>query len=57
MSSRFRRSLVLTILFALVLGASAAAGPVRHAANPTNTRVDGIDVDTTTIPQLEALMS
>jgi amidase len=30
---------------------------MRLAANPTNTTVDGIDVDATTIPQLEALMN
>src|ERR687887_765522 len=52
MSSRLRRSLVLTTLLALFVGISGAAG-----ANPTNTTVDGINVDATTIPQLEALMN
>jgi amidase len=52
---RFRRSLVLPIL-ALLIGVSAAA-PVGSAANPPNTKVAGIDVDATTIPQLEQLMS
>jgi amidase len=57
MSSRLRRSLFLTTLFALFLGLAGAATPVSLAANPTNTKVAGIDVDTTTIPQLEALMN
>src|SRR3954447_5834239 len=57
MSSRFRRLLVLTAVLALSLGASAAAAPGGLAANPTNTKVAGIDVDATTIPQLEALMN
>ena len=57
MSSRLRRSLVLTTLLALALGLSGAAAPASPAANPPNTKVAGIDVDVTTIPQLEALMS
>jgi amidase len=57
MSSRFWRSLVLTALLALALAASGAATPGPVAGNPTNTRLAGIDVDTTTIPQLEALMN
>jgi amidase len=52
MSSRLRRSFVLTTLLALF-----AATPIGLAANPTNTKVAGIDVDTTTIPQLEQLMN
>jgi amidase len=52
MSSRLRLSLVLTTLLALLLGAAGAT-----AANPPNTKVSGIDVDATTIPQLEALMN
>jgi amidase len=59
MNSHLRRSLLLTTLLTLLLGLSAAA-PLRGlAANPmnTNTKVSGIDVDTTTIPQLEALMN
>jgi amidase len=39
-------------LLALLFGASGAT-----AANPTNTKVNGIDVDATTIPQLQALMN
>jgi amidase len=56
MSSRFRRSLLLTTLLALVLGVFGAAAPSGLADSPTNTRVAGIDVDSTTIPQLEKLM-
>src|SRR5689334_8984848 len=52
MSSRLRRCLLLTTLVALVLGASGAV-----AANPPNTKVAGIDVDATTIPQLQQLMN
>ena len=50
MSSRLRRPLVLTTLLALLLGASGAA------AKPPDTRVAGIDVDATTIPELQELM-
>jgi amidase len=56
MSSRLR-FLVLTTLMALLLGVSGAAAPVGLAANPTNTKVNGIDVDATTIPQLQQLMN
>jgi amidase len=52
MNSRLRRSLLLTTLFALFV-----ATPVGLAANPPNTKVAGIDVDATTIPQLEQLMN
>jgi amidase len=57
MSSRLRRSLVLTTLVALVLGISGAAAVTSLAANPPNTKIAGIDVDATTIPQLEDLMN
>jgi amidase len=57
MNSRLRRSLVLTTLLALLLAVSGAAARTSHAANPPNTKVSGIDVDATTIPQLEALMN
>jgi len=50
MSSRLRRSLVLTTLLALVLGVSGAA------ADPPHTKVAGIDVDATTIPELQGFM-
>jgi amidase len=56
-SSRFGRSLVLTTLAALVLAVAGAAAPTAPAANPTHTNVAGIDVDTTTIPELQALMN
>jgi amidase len=53
MNSRLRRSLVLTTLLALLLGAAA---PIGLARSPTDTRVAGIDVDATTIPELQELM-
>jgi amidase len=56
MSSRLRRSLLLTTVLALVLGLAGAAARGSLAANPPNTKVAGIDVDATTIPQLEQLM-
>src|SRR5829696_8038377 len=56
MSSQLRRSLVLMTLLALVLGASGAAAPPGMAASPTETTVAGIDVDATTIPELQTLM-
>ena len=48
--SRLWRSLVLTTLLALLLGASGSAAP------PQDTIVAGIDVDATTIPELQTLM-
>ena len=51
MSSRFRRSLVLTTFVALF-----AVSPVGFAAGPPTT-VNGIDVDATTIPQLQQFMN
>src|SRR6184192_3192939 len=57
MSSRLRRSFVVTALIALFLAVAGAAAPVGLAADPTNTTVDGINVDATTIPQLEQLMT
>jgi amidase len=57
MRSRLRRSLVLTTLLALLLGVSGAAAPTSFAANPPNTKVSGIDVDATTIPELQNLMN
>jgi amidase len=57
MSSRLRGFLLLTTLLALVLGVSgAASAPIDLAANPPDTRVAGIDVDATTIPELQKLM-
>jgi amidase len=57
MSSRLRRSLLVTTLLALLLGVCGAAAPTGFAANPPNTKAAGIDVDATTIPQLEQLMN
>jgi amidase len=57
MSSRLRRSLLLTTLLALLLAASGTAALSGPAANPPNTKVSGIDVDATTIPQLQGLMN
>ena len=56
MRSPVRRSLVLTTLMALLLGVVGASAPAALAAQPTSTRVAGIDVDATTIPQLQRLM-
>ena len=57
MRSRLRHSLVLTILLALVLGGSGTAAPIGPAGDPTNTMVAGVDVDKTTIPELQLLMN
>jgi amidase len=56
MRSLVRRSLVITTLAALLLGVVGASAPAALAAQPTSTRVAGIDVDATTIPQLQRLM-
>ena len=49
--------LVLTTLLALLLGVSGAtAAPISLAAKPPDTKVAGIDVDATTIPELQELM-
>ena len=64
-SSVVRRSVVRRVLVAastgaLLLGVIGSAGPaaVGAAGRPaTDTRVAGIDVDATTIPQLQALMN
>jgi amidase len=57
MSSRLRRSLVLTTLLVILLGVSGAAALTGLASNPSNTKVAGIDVDATTIPELQELMN
>jgi amidase len=57
MSSRLRRPLLFTTLLAVLLGISGAAASTSVAANPPNTKAAGIDVDATTIPQLEKLMN
>jgi amidase len=51
-----RPSLILATVVALPLMVSGAAAPAGLAPNPTSTRVAGIDVDATTIPQLQELM-
>ena len=51
-----RRSLSVLILLMLLLVASAIAAPAGVAKQPTSTTVRGIDVDATTIPELQALM-
>jgi amidase len=56
MSSRLRRSFVLTTLLALLLGISGAAALIGLAA-PPHTKVAGIDVDATTIPELQEFMN
>jgi amidase len=56
MSSRLRRSFVLTTLLALLLGISGVAALIGVAANPS-TKVAGVDVDATTIPELQKLMN
>jgi amidase len=50
-----RRSLVLATLLSLLLGTLGPA-PATLASAPTDTHVAGIDVDATTIPELEQLM-
>ncbi len=62
MSSPVRRSLVLLTLVTVLLGAFGAAAPATLATHGssssiTNTTIRGINVDRTTIPQLESLMN
>ncbi len=57
MSSPVRRSFVLATVLALLLGAVGVSAPLALAAGPTSTRVAGINVDATTIPQLQRLMN
>ena len=51
-----RPSLILAALVALPLMVSGAAPPAGLAPHATSTRVAGIDVDATTIPELQELM-
>ncbi len=55
MSSRFRRSIVLATLLVLLLAVSGAAAGL--AADPAPTKLGDIDVDATTIPELQQLMN
>jgi amidase len=59
--SKARRSVVLTALLALVLGVAGAAAPGIAAKpkpnpKPGDTKIAGIDVDRTTIPELQKFM-
>jgi amidase len=56
MRTPVRRFLVFTTLVALLIGAVGISAPVALGAQPLSTRVAGINVDATTIPQLQALM-
>ena len=56
MTRHLRRSLVLSSRVALVLAICGAAAPIGLARSPTDTRVAGIDIDATTIPELQELM-
>jgi amidase len=56
MSGRVRLSLLLATLLAVLVGVSGAAAHFDHRDDPTNTRVNWIDVDETTIPELQKLM-
>jgi amidase len=56
MRSPGRRSLGVVILLTLLLVASAFAPAASLARGPTSTTVAGIDVDATTIPELQDLM-
>ena len=51
-----RRIVVLATVMALLVGAAGVAAPTALAAAPTDTGVAGIDVEATTIPELEQLM-
>ncbi len=58
MRSPVRRSLVLAILAALLLGVVGVSAPAALAkAKPGDTRVAGINIDAATIPQLQTLMN
>ena len=58
MGSRLRRSLVLATVLALLLGVmSGAAAPIASGKHDNSTTVRGIDVDKTTIPELQRLMN
>jgi amidase len=55
MSNPLRRSVILATLTALLLGMVGVAAPTA-ASSPASTRVGRIDVDKTTIPELERAM-
>jgi amidase len=56
MRSSVRRPIGLVILLTLLMVASAIAAPAGLARQPSSTTVAGIDVDVTTIPELQDLM-
>jgi amidase len=56
MRSPVRRSFVVALITALMLGVSGLSASVGLAAKPTSTIVRGIDVDAATIPELQAAM-
>ena len=59
MSSLARRSIGLLVLLSLLLVASAVAAPIGLAhgsGGGSSTRIRGIDIDRTTIPELQRLM-
>ena len=57
MPTLIRRSLVLATLVAILLGVVGVSAPAVLARQDTSTRIAGINVDATTIPQLERLMN
>jgi amidase len=57
MRSLVRRFLILATLLALLLGVSGPVAPIAAAESPTSTTVRGIDIDATTIPQLQGFMN
>jgi amidase len=57
MRNPVRRPVLIAVSLALLLGATAAAPAAFAAKPPPHTKVAGIDVDRTTIPQLESLMN
>jgi amidase len=56
MSSRLRRSLVLTALLALLLGVSGAGAVVPRDPTPASTSLARSGIDAMTIPELQAAM-
>src|SRR3954465_3025817 len=57
MRNPVRRPVLIAVSLALLLGGTAAAPAAFAAKPPPHTKVAGIDVDMTTIPQLESLMN
>jgi amidase len=56
MRTPVRRSVVLATMVALLLGVAGLSAPAALAKQDTATKVAGINIDATTIPQLESLM-